>query len=470
MILEFLQLSQLLILLYFIGINLFYIFLFLLSFWAILNYLHHMKYRNLWEITKAKTTPPISILIPAYNEEKNIVGTVMSILQINYPEYEIIVINDGSQDGTLKRLVETFGMRRTERVYHRIVPTHPVRGIYATRFPAFRNVIVVDKDNGGKADALNAGINVSRYPLFCSVDADSLLEKEALLRVVLPFMERFQETAAVGGIVRIANGCRISHGIVQEVGLSPRRLPRFQVVEYLRAFLSGRMGWSSLKALLIISGAFGIFKKLPVWEVGGYLRNTVGEDMELVVRLHRHLRKKGGAYRISFVPDPVCWTEAPEKLKMLWRQRDRWQRGLGQTLYRHLGMLFNPRYGLIGLLAKPYFLFVEFLSPLVELAGYLLFGVAVLLGAVFWESLLAFFILAVLMGILLSLYAVLLEELTLHRYPRVRDLLKLMGSSILENLGYRQFVSLARLCGILTFLRKQNVWGFLERTGLEKTV
>ncbi|MBI4056083.1 MAG: glycosyltransferase family 2 protein [Elusimicrobia bacterium] len=468
---RFVNNTQYVVLFYFLAVNTFYLILFVISLWAILGYVRRMSYRDLQEITRSKLTPPISILIPAYNEAANITSSVHAILQVNYPEYEVIVINDGSTDDTLQKLIQAFGLRETKRIYHQTIPTKKVKGIYAaSKATPWAKVLVLDKENGGKADALNAGINVSQYPLFCSVDADSILEKDSLTRVALPFMERFGGTVGVGGIVRVANGCSISHGMVMKVRLSKKWLPRFQVVEYLRAFLSGRIAWSKLNGLLIVSGAFGLFRKDPVIDVKGFDTSTVGEDMELVLRLHRNLRTKERQCRVEFIPDPVCWTEVPEKLKTLWKQRSRWQRGLGQSLFKHSFVFLNPRYKLIGLLAAPYFWAVEFMSPLIELFGYAVLFLAVVFGVAQWAAFGAFFALSVLMGINLSLLAVLLEEFTLHRYPGVRDLLRLLAASVLENLGYRQMINLARLNGMIDLFRRKSHWGTMERKGLEEPV
>jgi len=458
---------QMAILIYFFIVNGLYLVLFLFSCAIIINYRLICRFRGPSEILKARVTPPISILVPAYNEEKVIVSSVRALLELNYPQYEIIVINDGSKDNTLDVLEKAFSLRRTAHVYHRELPTATVKVVYRSK--VYPNIWVLDKENGGKADALNAGVNFSQYPLYCAIDADSVLEKDALVRVIRPYMDRFQEVVAVGGIVRVANGCRINHGIVEEVGLAKKWLPNFQVVEYLRAFLSGRVAWGAWNALLVISGAFGVFKKQPVMGIGGYSTETVGEDMELVVRLHHRLRMQKRSYRIHFIPDPVCWTEVPHQWRMLGRQRNRWQRGLGQSLYRNLTMFVNPRYGSIGMLAMPYFFMVELLSPAVELFGYTLFGIAIYLGAVYWEAVATFLILAVWMGIFLSLLSVLLEEFTLHRYPRVRNLLKLLFCAVLENFGYRQMTAFFRLKGLYDFARRENAWGFIERKGLEVT-
>ncbi len=456
------------ILIYFLGLNALYFVLVLISIFAILRYMRAMSYRNLQEVLKSKLAPPISVIIPAHNESAGIVSAVKSIFQLNYPEFEIIVVNDGSTDDTLEKLVRAFRLRKTKRVYHKSLPTRDVRGIYASRMAApWAELVVVDKENGGKADALNAGVNVSRYPLFCSVDADSMLERDSLLRVAMPFMER-GDIVGVGGIVRVANGCFISQGVVRSIGLPNQWLPCFQAVEYLRAFLSGRIAWASLRSLLVISGAFSLFKKSAVVEVGGYDRDTVGEDMELVVRLRHALKPLGKPSEVDFVPDPVCWTEVPENLRTLWRQRNRWHRGLAQCLYRHRGMTFNPRYGVIGLVAAPYFWIAELLSPVIEIAGYFVFFLSLLLGSLQWKAFAAFLLLSVMMGINLSLFAVVLEEFTLHRYPRVRDFLRLLAGAVFENIGYRQITTLARLDGILDNFRQQYAeWGTIERKGLD---
>ena len=283
--------------------------------------------------------PAISILVPAYNEETTIAPAIRSMLQLSYSEFEIIVINDGSKDGTLEVLKQEFGLLPFPEAYRVRLATQPVRGIYrSTRHP---NLRVIDKNNGGKADSLNAGINAARFPLFCGVDADSILQRDSLQRVAKPFLSDPQ-MVATGGTIRVANGCDISDGFLTHVGLPRNGWALFQVVEYLRAFLFGRLGWSSMQAMLIISGAFGLFKTAVVVQVGGYRTNTIGEDMELVVRMHHHLRDAGISYKVAFVPDPVCWTEVPEDRKTLKNQRVRWQRGLSESLTAHWGLMFKP--------------------------------------------------------------------------------------------------------------------------------
>jgi cellulose synthase/poly-beta-1,6-N-acetylglucosamine synthase-like glycosyltransferase len=327
-------------------------------------------------------------------------------------------------------------------------------------------LIVVDKANGGKADALNAGVCAARYPFVCCIDADIILEEDALLRVARPMVES-SEVAAVGGIIRVANGCEVDSGRVVEVRTSKDALPNLQIVEYLRAFLAGRTGWSVLNCLLIISGAFGMFRRQDLIDSGGYAHDTVGEDMELVTRMHRTLRDAGRSYRIAFVPDPVAWTEVPASLRVLRRQRDRWHRGLIDTLLRHRKMLLNPRHGTVGLFGMPYFFLFEFLGPVVELLGYVAFVAGLLLGILSLEFAVTFFLAAVGLGVLLSTAAVFLEELRLQRYPRWLDVLKLTFYGILENFGYRQLNTVWRFLAIISFLRKNQSWGAMERKGFD---
>jgi cellulose synthase/poly-beta-1,6-N-acetylglucosamine synthase-like glycosyltransferase len=407
--------------------------------------------------------PPVSILVPAYNEEATIGASVRSLLQLTYPEYEVVVVNDGSKDGTLKALIAEFEMVPFPEAYRRRLEVKPVRGIYrSTRFP---NLRLLDKENGGKADALNAGINASRYPLVCGVDADSLLERNSLTRLVRPFLED-PSMVAVGGTVRIANGCTVRGGFLAEVGLPRNLLALMQIVEYLRAFLFGRVGWSAVNGLLIISGAFGLFRKEAVIASGGYLHDTIGEDMELVVRMHRHCLAQGRPYRIAFVPDPVCWTEAPETLRVLKNQRTRWQRGLAESLGKNLPLLFQRGSGSVGWLAFPFFVVFEWFGPLIEVAGYVFMTVGAIAGVISWAAFGAFLLAAVAFGIALSVSAILLEELLFHTYERPHQIAVLLGVVLLENLGYRQLNSAWRVWGLVQWLRGGKArWGEMTRLG-----
>jgi cellulose synthase/poly-beta-1,6-N-acetylglucosamine synthase-like glycosyltransferase len=448
---------------YFLALNSVYFLLFLVSLWEVVRFVRRTFFSDYQQILKSEMTWPISILVPAYNEERGIVDTVRSLLQLNYGEFEVVVVNDGSTDATVEKLVQAFDLRKTDRVYRRTLPTAKVRGIYASL--EVPNLTVVDKQKGGKSDALNTGINISRYPLFCSVDADSIIEENALLRVVKPFMEHPEEMVAVGGIVRIANGCEVRDGRVVRIHLPRRPLAVFQVVEYLRAFLSGRIGWSVLRSLLIIAGAFGLYKKSEVVAVGGYDFHTDTEDLELVVKLHERLKRQKQKYRIVFVPDPVCWTEVPERFKTLLQQRNRWHRGLLQSFSRHWRMFLNPRYGVIGTLALPYFFIFEMLGPFVEVLGYLSVILAYFLGILNMEFFLLFLLVAVFYGVFLSIAAVLLEEISFRRYPAWEDLARLIWYSIWENFGYRQLLALFKVKAFWDFIRRRRRWGEMEHRG-----
>lgn len=446
---------------YFIGINSGYMLLNLLSLGSLKRY---VETHSLDDMPRGVSgfEPPVSVLVPAYNEAATIASSVRSMLQLDYPEFEIVVINDGSKDATMEALQREFALVPFPEVYWQRVPTKTVRAIYrSTIHPELR---VIDKENGGKADALNAGINASRYPLFCGVDADSVLERQSLRRVIEPFMDD-PRTIAAGGTVRIANGCSVDNGFLTGVGLPRNPLALLQIVEYLRAFLFGRLGWSPLNAVLIISGAFGVFRKDVVVEAGGYRTDTVGEDMELVVRLHRLQRTRRIPYRIVFVPDPICWTEAPESLRVLKNQRVRWQRGLAESLTLNIGLLFHPRGGAAGWLAFPFMALFEWLGPLIEVAGYVFMISAFIAGLVSTEAFITFMLVAFGFGLILSVSSLLLEELSFHIYPKPGQIGVLLLVVLLENFGYRQLNSLWRLWGLLLWMfRSKARWGEMTRS------
>jgi len=454
------------VLYYFGTLNAVYIILFGISLLEVLRFVKRTFFSDYEQILRSEMTWPISIIVPAHNETRTIVETVRSLLSVNYGQFEVVVVNDGSADDTLQKIVATFDLKRTDRIYRRTLETGEVRGIYASL--EIPNLVVVDKVRGGKADALNTGLNVSRYPLYCSVDADSIIEENALLRVVKPFMEHPEEMVAAGGIVRIANGCRVRDGRVVEIGLPHKMLPIFQVVEYLRAFLSGRIGWSSMRSLLIISGAFGLYRKAEVIAVGGYDRWSQTEDLELVLKLHEHLRRAKRKYRIVFVPDPVCWTEVPGKFRVLARQRNRWHRGLVQSLWRHRGMMFNPKFGVIGWVAMPYFVLFELFGPFIEILGYITILLAWMLGLLNLDFFLLFLIFSIFFGIFLSIAAVLLEEISFRRYPGWQHLAMLVLAGVLENFGFRQLLSLFKVKAFWDYLWRRKSWGRMEREGFRR--
>lgn len=448
---------------YFLILNGYYLVTSITSFRALRKYARRLNSIDTEDLMHAGGAPPVSLMVPAYNEEVGIEDAVRSLLDLRYPDYEVIVINDGSTDRTLEILQDAFDLRPSTRVPTASLRDGEVRGLYRSR--AHPLLWVIDKENGGKADALNVGLDYCQAPFFCSLDADSALEEDALLRLIRPFLEN-AATVAAGGIVRVANGSRFEKGRVADIRLPRKLLPQLQVVEYLRAFLAGRMGWSSLNVMLIVSGAFGMFRRSAVVEVGGYAMDTVGEDMELTLRLHRHFRERDEPYEVAFVPDPVAWTEVPERMGDLGRQRDRWQRGLIQSLAKHRKMLFRPKYGRIGMVAFPYFWFMEGFGPVVEVVGYVAFVIAILIGWASTTYVLAFLILAVVFGILLSVAAVALEELVFRRYKNRSDFTLMLLLSVIESFGYRQILAYWRFRGVVSALLGRQEWGRKERHGV----
>ena len=452
------------ILVFFFAINSYYLVLTVAGFWRTLRVFREVKRPDQRRLLRSPLTPPVSVLAPAFNEEANVVENVRSLLMLDYPLFEVVLINDGSKDRTLGHLVDAFDLRQSARSFEHALPTKPIRGIYESA--TYPNLVVVDKVNGGKADALNAGLNLSLYPIFCAIDADSILEPDALLRLVRPFIDAPGVTIAAGGVVRVANGCDIHGGRVHRVRLPRRALPLMQIVEYLRAFLFGRMGWSTGNSLLVISGAFGLFEKKAAVLAGGYATDSVGEDMELVVRMHRQRRERREPYRIGFVPDPICWTEVPESLRVLRRQRTRWHRGLIDTLVRHRAMIGRPRYGSVGMVSLPGFLVFEMLSPLVEMSGYLLLPLLWMAGLLSASLAGTFFVLAIMYMVLVSALAVLLEDIAFRRYPSVRDLGRLLVGAVMENFGFRQLTVWWRVRAFWEYLRGDLSWGAMERRGV----
>jgi cellulose synthase/poly-beta-1,6-N-acetylglucosamine synthase-like glycosyltransferase len=448
---------------YFVGLNSLYLALTVLSI-SVIRQAGDGRKDDLMPPYSLGMEPGITVVVPAYNEDANIVVSVHSMMQLNYPEYEVVVVNDGSKDNTLKALIDEFDLHQFPAAYHMAIPAAKIRAIYrSTQYP---NLVVVDKDNGGKADAINAGINIAQYALFCAVDADSILGNDALRGIAEPFMTD-RRVVAVGGMIRIANGCKIVRGHLQKISVSKNWLARMQIIEYLRAFLAGRMGWSAGNALLIISGAFGLFRRQSVIDVGGYRASSIGEDMELIVRLHRCLSASKTPYKIAYVGRPVCWTEAPENLSVLKSQRVRWQRGLLDSLWMNRQLLFARGSGPVGWLSFPLFLIFEALGPVIELTGFFFLLLGVLFGYIPGLGFAILICTTVALGFLLSASALLMEEKAFHMYPSLKDLLILIGAVFLENLGYRQLNSWWRVVGTYKWLRgRPGEWGTMTRKGL----
>jgi len=461
---ELIHVSDQGILVYFLALNSFYAVLMILSTPEIWEQTRLADDDDFQRIMQSDALPPITLLVPAYNESATVVASVTALLTLEYRNFEVIVVNDGSRDDTLDRLREAFDLFEAPRTYPETVPTRPLRALYRSR--ARTRLLVVDKENGGKADSLNAAINASRFPLVIAVDADTLIEPDAMLRLTRPFLLG-RHIAAVGGTVRVANSCTVEHGRITDARVPRRFLPGVQVVEYLRAFLFGRLGWNRLGGNLIISGAFGLFRKDYLLAIGGYRTESVVEDMDVVVRLHRHLLRHRIPYEMPFIPDPVAWTEVPEAGRFLARQRERWHRGLLSAMWQYKGMLFNPRYGRVGLIGVPFYTLGEALAPLVEVLGYVITVVGFAFGIVNLQFALLFVLVAWGYGMLLSIWAVVLEEVSFRRYGRVGDLARLLLFATLENLGYRQRTVWWRLKAFFTVWKQRQMWGEMTRKGFE---
>lgn len=411
--------------------------------------------------------PGIGIVVPAYNEQTTIGETVQSMLTLNYPELEIAVINDGSTDDTLAVLVERFELEPVEAEIPVEIPSAEIHQVYRSRL--YSELLVVDKKNGGKSDALNAGIWLTDMPLFCAVDSDTVIDRQALLKLVRPFLERPNTTVASGGVVRVANACTIEDGIVQSISLPKTGLPGLQVMEYLRAFYSGRLGLNRINGLILISGAFGLFRTDTVREINGYRQDTITEDFDIVVRLHRYLIDNDRDYELEFVPEPVAWTEVPSDHRALGRQRRRWYRGMVETVVSNRGMVFNPAYGRIGTVVLPLFIAAEMFGRLVEGLGYLVLPLAVYFGILNVEFFLFFFLLTTGFGIFLSWFGIFSEVWSFNRYDSPWQILRLLWYGVLENFGYRQWRTVVAWRGLFQYLRGVDSWGSMERTGFEST-
>ena len=450
------------VLVYFLLLNSFYALLLLLSIPELWMHWRLADDEQLSRLLSSEALPSLSLLVPAYNEEVTIAASMLSFLTLEYPKIEVILINDGSTDRTVDVLTAEFDLYEVPPAYPRPLETQRVRAVYRSR--RHSRLVVLDKENGGKADSLNAGMNAARHPYIVAVDADTLIEPDALMRLARPFLLG-KSVAAVGGTLRVANGCGVRMGRVVDPRVAFSWLSGCQVVEYLRAFLFGRLGWNTIGGSLIISGAFGLFKREYLIAIGGYKTGNVTEDMDLVVRLQRYLYENGIKAELPFIPDPVAWTEVPSDWKVLARQRERWHRGLIGTMITHKDLVFNRKYGAMGMVAMPYFLFGEMLAPIVELLGYALTGLGLAIGAVDTRFALLFFACAVGYGTLLSFWAIVLEELSFRRYRRRGDLARMLFFGFIEGLGYRQLTVWFRLQAFWKYFRGAENWGVMTRKG-----
>ena len=447
-----------------------YLILTIFSAISLRKYLRKNSYVDYNSIVASPLAPSLSVIAPAYNESETIIDNIRTLLSLYYNNYEVVVINDGSKDDSMEKIINAYELEKVNYYFDYRLPCKRIRGVYKSRNRSFKKLTVIDKANGGKADALNAGLNVCRNDLVVSIDADSIMEPDALLKLVKPFMEaKDKRVIGAGGVIRIANSCEISDGHIQKINLPKKFLPRAQVMEYTRAFLIGRMAWSELDGLLLISGALGMFDREIVIKSGGYHTNTVGEDMELVVRIRRYMVDNGLNYDVVYIPDPLCWTEVPNSVKVLARQRSRWTRGTLETLIIHRKLFFNRKYGKLGMLGYPYWLLFEYLAPIIEFLGILWFIFLVIIGRLNWPFFLLLFGFVYFFAVSLSSWAVPFEEITFHKYEKRRDVLRLVGTAFLEPLFYHPLVMLMTIKGNIDKILNRNKWGKMERKGFKKS-
>lgn len=417
-------------------------------------------------LATAENGPSVSIIAPAYNEGMGIIENVRSLLSIYYTNLEIIVVNDGSRDNSLQKLINAYDLYRVDFFVENLLRTKPVRGVYKSVNPIYKKLVVVDKENGGKSDALNAGINISANDYIVAVDVDCVLEQDALLKIIKPLIDYpTKRVIASGGVVRIANSCVVEDGKLVKVNLPGNYLARVQTLEYLRSFLLGRMAWTRLNGLLLISGAFGAFDKEIVIKCGGYNTKTVGEDMELIVRMRRYMVEINEPHCVKYIPDPLCWTEAPSNYKILGRQRNRWMRGTIETLLTHKIMFLNKRFGLMGMVSYPYWFFFEMLGPVVEFLGLITFLAATISGIIKWKFFIAMMCFMISFGCMYSAFAILMEVVSFHQYKRPLDIAKLLLVAVLEPFLFHPFVLFSSIMGIVDYLRDKKSWGEMTRNG-----
>ncbi len=451
-----------------------YVFIAVMSSLDLSFYVKKSKYFRFNSMKEFKVLPSISIIAPAYNEEASIIENIRSLLSLEYPKVEVIVVNDGSKDNSLQKVIDYYSMVKVKYAFNKSIETAPVRGIYKSTNAAYENLIYVDKENGGKADALNVGVNISRSDLFLAIDVDCIIEHDAILRMVKPFLEEEgnRKVIAAGGVIRIANSCEIEEGRIVKVNFPKNIWAKFQVLEYFRAFTLGRMAWSRANGLLIISGAFGLFDRKLVLAVNGYDPTTVGEDFELVVRLRKYMHSVAKQkYKVAFIPDPLCWTEVPSNYKSLKNQRNRWTRGSIDTVLKHKDMLFNPKYGKMGFLSFPYWILFEWLAPLIEITGFIYFLLMIIFSSINIQIFVILLIFVFSFSLFFSSFAVYYETLIFNRYKGYKFLLSIILIAIAEIFFYHPLNLYFSLFGNYSYFIKRDKkgWGNMTRTAFDNS-
>ncbi|WP_291921564.1 glycosyltransferase [Chitinophaga sp.] len=448
-----------------------YALLAILSMLAIRKYVKRNNTHQLELLSSSPLAPGITILAPAYNEGLTIVSNVRSLLTLNYPRYEIIIINDGSADDTMEQLIKEFKIVPVDFAYNVRIQTKPVRSIYKSTDPAYSSLVVIDKVNGkSKADAVNAGINIATFNYFVCTDVDCILHKDTLLELIRPVMqEERKRVIAVGATLRIANSSEFDEGVMTRMRAPKQLLPRFQEVEYIRSFVLGKMGWSYINCVPNVSGGLGLFDREVATRCGGYDHSSFGEDMELLTRMCRYAHDNNINYAVRYIPKTLCWTEAPASIKIFSRQRVRWSRGLAQLMAAHFSMFLNPRYGRMGLIVVPFNFFFELLAPLVEFSGIIVYIILAALHLINWPYALLLLLFVYTYAIMITTISILWDQLSFRYYKSWREVASLCLMPFLEFLLYHPLIVINSLRGYYNFLTgKRSTWGNMQRQGFGK--
>lgn len=452
---------------YSVGYILTYVILGILSYLAIKNYYNSKYYLHKDILIKSNHTLGVTIIAPAFNEECTIVYNVKSLLLQDYPKFEVIIINDGSTDTTLEKLIEEFSLVKVDYFYQEKIKTQPVRGHYKSTNAIYSKLLVIDKENGkSKADASNAGINSSKYSLFICTDVDCILRKDTVAMLTKPFIENTRKVIATGAAIRISNACEFKDGMLFKSHYPSNFFARFQELEYIRSFLFGRMAWGRTNCLLLVSGGLGMFDKATVIEAGGYWHQSLGEDMELITRMRRLMHEKKQDFLIKYIPESLCWTEVPSDSVIFLRQRVRWARGLVQTLYLHRKLILNPKYGRTGLVTLPHYVVFEFMVPIIEVLGLIVLFIDIIFFSVNYEFLFIVTVFVYFFYTTITLISIFLDQLIHKQYASIKELSTLLLMVYLEPLLYHPINVYASIKGYIHFItNKEKKWGAMTRQG-----
>ena len=451
------------------SLMLWYLIISLISIREILLYKRKNSFIDLKKLLSSPYTPPISIVAPAYNEGSTIINSVHSLLSLQYPRFEVIIINDGSTDNTLRKMVKEFSLVQVDYAYNERVTTQPVRGFYKSTNPAYSKLLIIDKENGkSKADASNAGVNAASFPYFVCTDVDCVIDNQALLLLIKPFLDEEKRVIANGAIIRISNGCDVEQGFMVNIKAPNNFLTSVQEIEYLRSFLLGRMAWSKINGLIIVSGGIGLFDREIALAAGGYDPKSFGEDMEITVRMRKHMHKIKQKYAVKYIPESLCWTEVPPNLDIFMKQRVRWAKGLVQTLFKHRDMWFNPKYGRMGLVAFPYWILYEWLAPIIELVGLFSYSYLIYTGRLNFEFSLILLAFVFFFSVMITTIAILWEEYNNQVYKSKKEIFKLLMIIFLEPFLFHPIIVYASIKGNISMLfGTKHQWGNMGRMGTD---